>query len=211
MHKLIVEFIGTLFFVLTIGLNVLNPGENASGLAPLAIGSVLMVMVYSGGHISGGHFNPAVTLGVMIRGKIRPTEVPGYMVAQVLGSVAASFVAVYFKGEAGGGGADTFDAGRVILAELLFTFLLVFTVLNVATAKGTAGNSFYGLAIGFAVLVGAFSAGDISGAAFNPAIAVGACVMKLSAWTTLWAYLAAQFLAGTCAGYLFKAVHPGES
>jgi aquaporin Z len=83
-----------------------------------------------------------------------------------------------------------------LLAEFLFTFALVYVVLNVATAKGTSGNSFYGLAIGFTVFVGAFSVGNISGGAFYPAVAVGVSVMGLSSWSKRWIYLLADFLGG---------------
>ena len=85
--KLAVEFIGTFFLVLTVGQVVVgaDPASPASALAPLAIGSALMVMVYAGGHISGGHYNPAVTLAVWLRGKCTAVEVPAYMVAQVVG------------------------------------------------------------------------------------------------------------------------------
>jgi aquaporin Z len=100
--------------------------------------------------------------------------------------------------------------GPALLAEFLFTFALVFVVLNVATAKGTAGNSFYGLAIGMTVMTGAFAVGNISGGAFNPAVAVGIAAMGLSGWSSLWIYLAADFLGGATAGVAFKALNPEE-
>lgn len=211
MPKLIMEFIGTFFVVLTIGLNVLQPPEGQAALAPLAIGAAFMVMIFAGGHVSGAHYNPAVTLGVYLRGKLKAAEVPGYMIAQVLGAVAASFVVLHMKGEAGTPPPpETFQAGEVILAEFLFTFALVFVVLNVATAKGTAGNSFYGLAIGFTIMVGAYSIGNVSGCAINPAVTVGACLLKVFNWSTVWAYFAPQFLAGTAAAYAYKLTHPGQ-
>src|SRR4051794_23411299 len=174
MAKYIVEFIGTFFLVFTIGMTVLgaDPSTPAAGLAPLAIGSVLMVMIYAGGHISGGHYNPAVTLAVWIRGRCATADVIPYWIAQFAGAVLAAFVVTYLRGDFGTPGPDP-SVPKAFLVEFLFTFALAYVVLNVATSKATAGNSNYGLAIGFTVMVGAFSVGSISGAAFNPAVAVG--------------------------------------
>ena len=201
MKKYIVEFIGTFFLVLTVGM--------ASGpLTPLAIGSALMVMVFAGGHISGAHYNPAVTLGVWMRGKIGGSEVAGYMIAQVLGGVIAALIAGFL----GGGGDVPKDIPMVpsILGEFLGTFALVYVVLHTATAKGTAGNSFYGLAIGFTVMVMAVALGGISGGAFNPAVAVGASVMQLFAWPNIWIYLLGCFAGGAVAALVFKAVNDDD-
>jgi aquaporin Z len=158
MNKYFAEFIGTFFLVLTIGCTVI--GQGAGPLAPLAIGCALMVMIFAGGHISGGHFNPAVTLGVWLRGKCETKDVAPYMIFQVMGAVLAALVVKFLKG---GTAVTPLQPATIpaFLAEFLFTFALVYVVLNVATAKGTSGNSFYGLAIGFTVLVGAFSVGNI--------------------------------------------------
>ena len=205
MNKLLTEFIGTFFLVLTIGCTVLA----GVPLAPLAIGSALMVMIFAGGHISGGHFNPAVSLGAMLRGRLSVTEAIGYWVSQVLGAVAAAFAVRYLRA-----GAEvtlmTLEVGPAFLAEFLFTFALVYVVLNVATAKGTAGNSFYGLAIGFTVLTGALAVGDISGGAFNPAVAVGISILGLSAWANLSLYLVAELAAGVLAAIVFRLVNPND-
>jgi aquaporin Z len=134
-------------------------------MAPLAIGAALMVMVYAGGHVSGAHFNPAVTLGVWLRGKLPVREVPGYIFFQLLGAGLAA-LAVKQLGESSAT-PMAIETGPAFLAELLFTFALVWVVLNVATSKGTSGNSFYGLAIGFTVMVGAYAVGPISGGAFG--------------------------------------------
>ncbi len=99
---------------------------------------------------------------------------------------------------------------RMLVAEFLYTFALVYVVLNSATAKATSGNSFYGLAIGFTVLTGAFAVGDISGGAFNPAVAVGISVMGLSIWPNLWVYLAANFAGGAVAAAVFKSLNPAD-
>ena len=208
MKKYIVEFIGTFFLVVTVGLTVLKPGD-AGAMAPLAIGSALMVMIFAGGHISGGHYNPAVTLAVFLRGKCPLADVVPYWVAQILGGVAAAAVALYLKGNPTVQAA-TPDIPRALIAEFLFTFALCYVVLNVATAKGTSGNSFYGLAIGFTVLIGAYSVGPISGGAFNPAVAVGITVMGLSAVADIWIFLVANFAAGAAAGYAFRALNPED-
>src|SRR3954462_14468278 len=199
MNKNLTEAIGTFFLVLTIGCTVV-PGA-AGVIAPLAIASALMVMIYAGGHISGGHYNPAVTLAVWLRGKCSTAELPAYMVAQVLGGAVAASVALYFK-QGSELKAAPLSIGPALLAEFLFTFALAYVVLNVATARGTEGNSNYGLAIGFTVMVGAFAVGGISGGVFNPAVAVGITLMRLSSWANLWIFLVANFLGGLAAGLL---------
>ena len=205
-RKLIVEAIGTFFLVLTIGQVVLEPGAGA--LAPLAIGAALMVMVYAGGHISGGHYNPAVTLGVFLRGRASAAELGGYWIAQLLGAVFAALVTDYLKPDSVLT-AGELAVGPAFVAEFLFTFALVYVVLNVATARGTSGNSYFGLAIGFTVLVGAYSVGAISGGAFNPAVAVGITVLGLSAASSLWVLIVADLLGGAAAALLFNALDLG--
>jgi len=207
MNKYIVEFIGTFFLVLTIGCCVVIGG--AGVIAPLAIGSILMVMIYAGGHISGGHFNPAVTLGVWVRGKCPTSDLVPYWVAQFVAAVVAALVLNYLKGDVSAKPL-VLKPGPALVAEFLYTFALVYVVLNSATAKATANNSFYGLAIGFTVLAGAFSVGSISGAAFNPAVAVGISVMGLSSWTNIWIYLVACFAGGGVAGVTFKMLNPTD-
>lgn len=206
-RKLIVEAIGTFFLVLTIGQVVLEPGAGA--MAPLAIGSVLMVMVYAGGHISGAHYNPAVTLGVWMRGRATAAELGAYSVVQLVAGVLAALVVAYIKG-AGPGIPLALEVGPALVAELLFTFALVFVILNVATARGTEGNSYFGLAIGFTVTGGAYAVGSISGAAFNPAVAVGLIVLGVAAPASLWIYLVAQLTAAAAAALLFNALDLGH-
>ncbi|MDI1319458.1 MAG: aquaporin [bacterium] len=213
MKKYLVEFIGTFFLVFTIGMTVIAPGAGA--MAPLAIGSALAVMIFAGGHISGGHFNPAVTLGVWLRGKCDTTDVVPYMVAQSAAAVVASFAVKALKTglvskAAAMSGAMTPEVLPALLAEFLFTFALVWVVLHVATAKGTSGNSFYGFAIGFTVLTGAYAVGSISGGAFNPAVALGLCMLGVVAWGSLWIYLVACFAGGFAAALVFKAANGPE-
>jgi aquaporin Z len=206
MNKYIAEFIGTFFLVLTIGCTGIGVG--AGVIAPLAIGAALMVMVFAGGHISGAHYNPAVTVGVLIRGKVNGSDVVPYMVAQLLGAAIAAVVVTKFLRV----GIDVTPIapkiGPALLAEFLFTFALVYVVLNAATAEGTSGNSFYGLAIGMTVMTGAFAVGDISGGAFNPAVALGISILGISAWGNLWIYLLANFAAAVVAALIFQLVNP---
>jgi aquaporin Z len=207
MNKYITEFIGTFFLVLTVGCAVIIGG--ASLVAPLAIGSILMVMIYAGGHVSGGHYNPAVTLGVWLRGRCATKDVIPYWVAQLAAAAVAAAVLNYLKGEAAAK-PMALRTGPALVAEFLFTFALVYVVLNSATAKATAGNSFYGLAIGFTVTSGAVAVGSISGAAFNPAVALGVSIMGLSAWSNLWIYLLANLAGGTFAAFAFKSINPED-
>src|SRR5437868_5484126 len=206
MNKYLAEFIGTFFLVLTIGCTVIGAGSGV--IAPLAIGAALMVMVFAGGHISGGHYNPAVTLGVLIRGKVQPADVVPYWIAQfIAAALAALIVSKVFRA----GAAVTpiaLQTGPALLAEFLFTFALVYVVLNTATAEGTSGNSFYGLAIGMTVMTGAFAVGDISGGAFNPAVAVGISILGISNWSNLWIYLVANFVAAAIAAFVFNVINP---
>ena len=205
MKKYIAEFIGTFFLVLTIGLTVIGAG--ASVIAPLAIGAALMVMVYAGGHISGAHYNPAVTLGVLIRGKLQVQDAVPYILAQLAGAAVATLAVKFFRN-----GVDVtpmaLQLGSALLAEFLFTFALVYVVLNAATAEGTSGNSFYGLAIGMTVMTGAFAVGSISGGAFNPAVALGISMLGLSSWANLWIYVLANFGAAIVAAIVFNLINP---
>ena len=205
-RKLVVEFIGMFIFVFTIGMATNKAG--AGPLAPLAIGSVLMVMVFAGGHVSGGHFNPAVSTAVFVRGRMTSTEYGAYMVTQVIAAVAAGLTVRAVGGEETA--APVASSGKMLVAEFVFTFALGWVVLNVATARGTLGNSFYGLAIGFTVVAGAFAVGGISGGAFNPAVAVGAMVTGLFDWGNIWIYLLAEFAGGAAAAYAFVYVLPAE-
>jgi aquaporin Z len=211
MAKYIVEFIGTFFLVFTVGMTVVgaDPAAASSALAPLAIGSALMVMIYAGGHISGGHYNPAVTLAALIRGRCALNDAIAYWVAQIAAGLAAAFLVLFMKKFPTVTPSDP-DIVRALIAEFLFTFALAYVVLNVATAKGTSGNSNYGLAIGFTVLTGAFAVGAISGGAFNPAVAVGVTAMGLSKIANIWIYLVADLLGGAVAGLVFKFLNPED-
>ena len=206
-RKLVVEFVGTFFLVFTVCMAT-NPKTGAGTLAPLAIGAVLMVMVFAGGHISGAHYNPAVSTAVLIRGLIRIDEWLSYIVAQLIAAVLAALLA---RGVNGAGTAAALGSTwKMLVVEFVFTFALAYVVLNVATARGTEGNSFYGLAIGFTVAAGAFAVGGISGGAFNPAVALGASVLGLFKWSHYWIYVVATLLGAALAALVFLYVQPAE-
>jgi aquaporin Z len=207
-RKYAVEFIGTFFLVFTVAAAVFG----GSPLAPLAIGMILMVMIYAGGHISGGHYNPAVTLAALVRGRIDLRNSLGYWGAQLLGGAAGAVLAGWLVNPASFTIAPL--TGRALvaaaIAEALFTFVLAYVVLNVATSKDHPDNSFYGLATGFTVAAGAFVLGGISGAAFNPAVILGSALLGLFAWTTVGIYMAVQLVAGALAGLVFLLLNPED-
>jgi aquaporin Z len=207
MKKYLVEFIGTFFLVLTVGMSVIEPG--VGGFAPLAIGSALMIMVYAGGHVSGGHYNPAVTLAVWLRGRCATADVLPYIGSQIAAGIIAAILVLALKGDPTVIPADI-KIFPALIAEFVGTFALAYVVLNVATAKSTSGNSFYGLAIGFTVMTMAFALGGISGGAFNPAVATGITVMHLEKAANLWIYLVANFTAGALAAATFRFVNPED-
>ncbi len=199
MRNYLMEFIGAMFLVMAIGLT----GN------PLAIGAMLMVMIYMGGHVSGAHYNPAVTLSVFLRGKLKSKEIPGYMISQVLGAFAGAAIVYYFIGKTFAPAPGTSVLfWQAVLAEALFTFALCSVVLSVATAKKMAGNYVYGLAIGFTVLASAYAVGSISGGAFNPAVALGPMLFDMfmggALISNLGIYLIGPFAGSIAAAYVFK-------
>ncbi|HYZ55630.1 MAG TPA: aquaporin [Streptosporangiaceae bacterium] len=207
-RKYAVELIGTFFLMFAVATSALSGGT----FTPLAAGATLMVMIYAGGHISGGHYNPAVTMAVLVRRRIGLPDAIGYWIAQIAGGLIAAVVAhaivnpAHVTTLAPSGHALT----AVALVELLFTFALCYVVLNVATSKDHPNNFFYGLAIGFTVVAGAFAVGGISGGAFNPAVALGASTAGMFAWSTVWVYLLVEIVAGAAAGIAFRALNPGD-
>jgi len=208
MRRYITEAIGTFFLMFTIGCTVL---ANAP-LAPLAIGVTLTAMVFAGGHVSGAHFNPAVTLAVWIRGKVDARDVPGYVAAQLAGAVAAGAAAHAISGTDAAAAFQVSGSrlGAALAAEALVTFALAYVVLNVATSRDHDGNSFYGIAIGFTVLAGAVAVGGVSGGVFNPAVAFGVSTAGLVSWSMLWVYLVANLAGAAAAGLTFRVMHPAE-
>ena len=200
MKKYLVEFIGTFFLVLAVVCSVNGLGDN-SFMAPVAIGSTLMVMIFAGGHISGAHYNPAVSVAVLIRGKMESKDFVHYVVAQILGGSLAALIASNVFGFSGTPG--SLAVAPALLAEILGTFALAYVILNVATTKSNEGNSFYGLAIGFTVTAMAYTLGGISGGAFNPAVAIGITLAEMATWGDIWIYLLGTVAGGALAAIVF--------
>jgi aquaporin Z len=208
-RKYAVKVIGTFFLVFTVAAASLS----RSSLTPLAAGAALMVMIYAGGHISGGHYNPAVTMAALWRGAISGADAIGYWIAQLLSGAAAGWLALVVVNPPRS--STLRPSGHALMAtvvvEFLFTFALCFVMLNVATSRRQAGNSFFGLAIGFTVTAGGLAAGGISGGAFNPAVSLGGAAADMFAWSTLWVYVVSQMVAGLAAGLVFLAIDPGDT
>ena len=200
MRKYIVEFIGTFFLVLTI-LMVCNNGT-VKGFEPIAIGFALMAMIFAGGHISGAHYNPAVTLAMLIRKNISLNDGLAYVLAQFLASIFAAFTAKSLLGAVSSG--PRLEPAMAVTAEFIGTFALVFVIFNVATAAANKGNSFYGFAIGATVMAMAYALGPVSGGAFNPAVAVGLSVAGAFDWANLWIYLVGTLAGAGVAAILYS-------
>jgi aquaporin Z len=208
MRRYLTEFVGTFFLVFTVCCTVL--GKVA--LAPLAIGAVLMVMVFAGGHVSGAHYNPAVSLGVLLRGKLPASDLIPYWVAQLVAGLLAAVVARFVINPRVVVAFSVSGRGIVaaLLAEFLFTFALVYVVLNVATSKDHPNNSFYGLAIGFTVLAGAFAVGTVSGGAFNPAVGFGIYAAGLVSASMIWIFLVGELVGAAVAALTFRFINPDD-
>lgn len=202
MKKYLGEVLGTFFFVLSIGLAV----QFGGAMTALAIGTALMVLVYAGAHISGAHFNPAVTLGLAVSGKHSWSQVIPYWISQLAGAILAGFVVTWIVGAPLTTVALDPDTIKVIVVELLYTFVLVWVVQNVAAAESNNGKGFYGLAIGLAVFVGIVTVGSISGGAFNPAVVIGSYFDGLFATNLIWQHLVGQFAGAILAGLAFRSI-----
>ncbi len=202
-HKLIAEFIGTFFLALTICTAAVH--GSAGEYAPFAIAATLMVMIYGLGHVSGAHFNPAVTVGIWLRGACEKDEVAPYIAVQVIAGAAAALASANLLIADPSVTALELDMTQTIGAEFLYTFALVFVILNVATSEATAGNGYYGAAIAFVVLAGALTVGGISGGSFNPAVTGALFISGVIEAADLWMHLVPQFVAGVVAVQAFKA------
>jgi aquaporin Z len=205
MKALVTEAIGTFFLVLSVGLSV----NGGAPLAPIAIGFTLMVMVYAGGRISGGHYNPAVSLGAMLRGALPAGKLVPYWIAQLAGAIAAGFMIWKFTGTPlHVAPAEQTTMLKALVGEAIATFALVYVVLHTATGKGTEGNSYFGLAIGSTVAVMAVGMGPSTGGAFNPAVGLGPAIVELVLGQGMaplaWVYAVGPLAGGVAAAYAFK-------
>jgi len=203
------EFIGTFFLVFTVGLNVLG----SSPAPALSIGASLMCMIYALGGVSGAHFNPAVTVALTLAGKSPAGDIPHYMAAQLLGGLSASLTYSAITGKAvplgPGSGHSMSTAG---FAEIMYTFVLCFVVLNVATLSGqhlTNGGKakqIYGLAIGFCIVVGGYAIGAVSGGSLNPAVSFAldtSHAMKGGSWMNCIPYSCFEIVGAAMAAGAF--------
>ena len=202
--KLITEFIGTFFLTLTICLAVVYESAEAE-LAPFAIASTLMVMIYAGGHVSGAHYNPAVTVSIYLRGACDKSEIAPYIASQLAAAAPAAVIASNVFMPDGDGGELSMDTVPAIAAELVFTFALVYVILNVATSESTEGNGYYGAAIALVVLAGALTVGSISGASFNPAVSVSLILTGPLGVADSWMHFIPQLAGGALAAYVYNA------
>jgi glycerol uptake facilitator-like aquaporin len=199
MKRYIVEFIGTFFLVLTVALT----GN------PIAIGAVLVALVYMGGYISGAHYNPAVTLALWVNKKITSERATYYIVIQMLAGIVASGVYFFIQNKMFlpelGQGVSGISALSI---EVLFTFLLASVVLHTAATEKTKGNQYFGLAIGLTVLAGAFAGGPISGGAFNPAVGISPLLFDITHiqdhMINVVIYLIGPIVGGMLAGLVYK-------
>lgn len=206
MKNYVTEFTGTFLFVFSIALAVAHAGA----LAPLVIGAALMCMVYMGGHISGGHYNPAVTLAIFLRGKLAPPAALGYVGSQLAGATFAAALAPVVTQQVFLVAPGNVGHTPALLVETIFTFALVLVVLNVATDDAVAKNSFYGLAIGFTIAVAAFAGGSISGGAFNPAVGLGSALAAMGSKSVghAWLYLVGPLGGALLATFVYHLQHP---
>jgi len=195
------EFTGTFFLVLTVGLVTIP--DKLGPFAALAIGGILGIMVYVGGHVSGAHYNPAVTLAMYLRRKLKHLDFVSYLLSQLLGATLGALLTLYLLNSSGSV-PEQINLLRAIICELLFTFALVLTVLSVAAARSTAGNSYYGAAIGGIVAVGVLTVGEISGAVFNPAVALATAILGVLSWGDFFTYTITQLFAAIVAGVVFR-------
>ena len=210
MKKYLTEMIGTFFLVFTVCL----AAGGGSPMAALAIGAVLMVMVYMGGPISGAHYNPAVSISLLLSGKLPAADLVPYLVAQFAGAIAAAATAAWITGTAFAP-APSAEASlmKALAVEVFYTFALSIVVLNVATSKRSAGNSYFGLAIGFTIAAAAVAGGPISGGAFNPAVGLGTILVSAVAGQgslgNAWLYVVGPILGGAMASAAFALQETG--
>ena len=209
-QKLVAEFIGTLFLTYTICLTAVW-GSSGDFHPGFAIAAILMAMIYSLGYISGAHFNPAVTLGVWIRGSCEKAEVLPYIASQSIAGVFGALLSGYtYTGEHSRGSLETAslllnsEIHEVLLAEFLFTFALVYVILNVATSEATSGNQYYGVAIASVVFAGAISVGDVSMASFNPAVTISLITVGKLSIAQSWLHFTPHLIAGVLASLAFN-------
>ena len=197
MKKYLTEFVGTFFLVLIIGLS-----QN-----PIAIGFGLTVLVYMGAHVSGAHYNPAVSFAMLLRKEINSSDFFKYLLSQILGAFAAAFLVANMSSNMVVQPDLQEPVAMILVAELIFTYLLVFVILNVATHPNLDGNSFYGFAIGLTVMAGSFCVGPLSGGVFNPAVSIGPSLVDIINGSGVSQYFVWYYLTAPMAGSVLAVIH----
>jgi aquaporin Z len=208
-RKYVVEFIGTFFLVMAF---CMTAGGGLGQFAPLAVGLTLVMLIYSGGHISGSHLNPAVSLAVYLRGKLNAGDVLPYMVGQFLGATAAAMLSGFLLASIQTPEPVTkeLDIVPALIAELLGSMLYVYVYLNMFTTRKTSGNTYFGLAIGLAYLAATYTFQNVSEGAFNPAMALAITMANFTSWSSIWIFLVANFAGGALAAFLSQYVNGPE-
>jgi len=201
-QKLVTEFIGTFFLSLTICTAAVY--GSAGEYAPFGIASTLMVMIYAGGNISGAHYNPAVTVSIYLRGACLKDEVLPYIVSQVTAAISGALLVEYLLFPEGLSPQMANLGTDAVVAELLFTFALVYVILNVATTESTSGNGYYGAAIALVVFAGAITVGSISLASFNPAVTSALIISGKISIADSWMHFIPQFVGAILATCVYK-------
>ena len=228
LSKLICEFLGTTAIVFIYGV---AGSAGLTGDFAITIGATVTAITYAGGHLTGGLYNPAITVATAIRGKIDFGLCCAYIAIQLCAGLLGALSSMCLKYGAATGfighptlGEDVSD-GSACLAEIVVTFALCHTFLHVATTVTQANNSYYGLATGLTVLSGTISVGGVSGACFNPAVAMLTLVHKWQMWSQadfasfedittgadkVWIHVLGPLVGAIFAGVLFLATHPRE-
>lgn len=209
--EMVSEFIGTFMLVLTVGLNVL--GKSKAGA--FSIAASLTSMIYALGDVSGAHFNPAVTVAILISGRcqtLTPRKAAVFIVCQLAAGIAAAFTYSFIhKGATFALGAiGQFNWVELGVAEVVFTFVLCYVVLSVAVSKRTKASHMFGLAIGSCVTVGGCAIGSISGGSLNPAVSFGIAAAQTQNGGYFYKalmYSAFELLGGAAAACTFKFTH----
>lgn len=204
MKKYLAEGIGTFFLMLTV---IMATNNGTAGLTPLAVGMVLAGLTYAGWHVSNAHYNPAVTLAVLMSGKIDRTDALYYVIAQVAGSLAAALFGVFLLNSGGAATIATHVSKNglcALVAEFLGAFALVYVILHVMYTRNETSIAHYGIAVGSVLTAMTWSLGSISGGVFNPALAFGASITGMYEWSDFWLYVIGALLGAAAAASAYQ-------
>lgn len=213
MKRYVTEFIGTFFLVAVICLTTGN------FLAPIAVSSLLIALIYMGYSVSGAHYNPATTLAILILKKISFKEASIYVLVQLAAGCAGAFVYFFVWGRNSGFPRPNMEINllKPLFLEAIFTFIMILVILYVAASRKTAGNSYYGLAIGVVVTGIAITSGEISAGVFNPAVGLGPMAIdtlfgscSCNPFEYGWIYLAGPLSGSAIAAMTFRFLSPED-